>query len=172
MKKTYSEIQASETLQSFLRNAKKTPNKTLVLSSKYQWWMRRGWHVLYWTRERRNWIVCFLLIKHSFNWLLFISPLVIQYLFFVRIKFILSLCGFFRHRPLSSLSLFGLLVHSRVSFVVFALICLALYSHRQVLGLQRRGRPGPGSAPDGDGRRRAAPGRHGVGCHQPTRHDR
>lgn len=42
----------------------------------------------------------------------------------------------------------------------------------QLLGLRRRRRPGPGSAPDGDGRHRAAPGRHCAGRHQPARHDR
>lgn len=51
-------------------------------------------------------------------------------------------------------------------------LSLLLVRPSQLLGLWWRGRPCPGSAADGDGRRGAAPGRHGAGRHQPARHDR
>lgn len=136
------------------------------------------------------WIIHFLLSSHTFIFhFIFVS--IIQFVLCLHIFFLfLNPCScryvtcLIHHPSLLSLPLFPVhrsnqsSLHTSISSSVtssFDHVHSSVLHSRpsiQLLGLGRRRRPGPGSAPDGDGRHRAAPGRHCAGCHQPARHDR
>lgn len=185
MKKTCSDIQASETLRSFLRNAENwivCPGCLIEQISVID--EKSLTHMLYWTREGRN-LHSHVSLDRPFppnqSLLIFffsIFPLIVQRFLCLReihpATLRCCLC-MTRFCPPSAFIIPFTFPSTRQFLRLCAMRSSVLpFSHPppQVLGLQRRGRPGPGSAPDGDGRRGAAPGRHGAGRHQPARHDR